>query len=65
MRRWANEDKKDAAQQRLDNNPKISVMRRQTVEHPFNTIKIQMGRDTLFNETQKRYVYRDEPAYAS
>ena len=40
MRRWANEDKKDAAQQRLDNNPKISVMRRQTVEHPFNTIKI-------------------------
>ena len=30
-------------QQRLDENPKISVLRRQTVEHPFGTIKMWMG----------------------
>ena len=43
MRRWAHEEEIDAMQQRLDDNPKISVLRRQTVEHPFGTIKMWMG----------------------
>jgi transposase len=43
MRRWVHEEEIDAMQQRLDDNPKISVLRRQTVEHPFGTIKMWMG----------------------
>jgi hypothetical protein len=43
MRRWVHEDEIDAMQQRLDDNPEISVVRRQTVEHPFGTIKMWMG----------------------
>jgi hypothetical protein len=47
MRRWVHENEIDAMQQRLDDNPEISVVRRQTVEHPFGTIKMWMGA-TLF-----------------
>ena len=43
MRRWIHEEEIDAMQQRLDDNPEISVLRRQTVEHPFGTIKMWMG----------------------
>jgi hypothetical protein len=43
MRRWVHEDEIDAMQQRLEDNPEISVVRRQTVEHPFGTIKMWMG----------------------
>jgi hypothetical protein len=30
-------------QKRLDNNPDIPVLRKQTVEHPFDTMKMWMG----------------------
>jgi hypothetical protein len=43
MRRWVHEHEIDAMQQRLDDNPEISVVRRQTVEHPLGTIKMWMG----------------------
>jgi hypothetical protein len=43
MKRWVHEDEIDAMQQRLDDNPDIPVLRKQTVEHPFGTIKMWMG----------------------
>ena len=43
MRRWVHEEEIDAMQQRLDDNPKISVLRRRTVENPFGTIRMWMG----------------------
>ena len=43
MRRWIHEPIIDAMQKRLDNNRDIPVLRKQTVEHPFGTIKMWMG----------------------
>lgn len=43
MRRWIHETDIDAMQERLDSNPDIPVLRKQTVEHPFGTIKMWMG----------------------
>jgi len=43
MKPWVHEDEIDAMQQRLDDNPDIPVLRKQTVEHPFGTIKMWMG----------------------
>lgn len=43
MKRWIYEDDIDVMQKRLDDNPNLSVMRKQTVEHPFGTIKMWMG----------------------
>jgi hypothetical protein len=33
----------EAVQQRLDENPKAMGVRRETVEHPFGTMKARMG----------------------
>jgi hypothetical protein len=41
--RWAHEDLLEAVQQRLDANPQAMRQRRETVEHPFATIKARMG----------------------
>jgi len=41
--RWAHEDVLDAVQRRLDENPQAMRQRRETVEHPFGTIKARMG----------------------
>jgi len=43
MKRWVHEQVIDAMQPRLDDNPDITVLRRQTVEHPFDTIKMWLG----------------------
>ena len=43
MRRWIHEPIIDAMQKRLDDNRDIPVLRKQTVEHPFGTIKMWMG----------------------
>ena len=43
MRRWIYEEEIDAMQHRLDNDSNIPVLRKQTVEHPFGTIKMWMG----------------------
>ncbi len=43
MKLWIYEDDIDVMQKRLDDNPNLSVMRKQTVEHPFGTIKMWMG----------------------
>jgi transposase len=41
--RWEHEDVLDAMQTRLDNAPDSMRIRRQTVEHPFGTLKAWMG----------------------
>lgn len=43
MRLWIHEPIIDAMQKRLDENRDIPVLRKQTVEHPFGTIKMCMG----------------------
>lgn len=43
IRRWEREDVLDRVQQRLEDNPDKMATRRQTVEHPFGTIKAWMG----------------------
>jgi transposase len=41
--RWEHEHVVEAVQQRLDKNPEAMRVRRQTVEHPFGTLKARMG----------------------
>lgn len=41
--RWEHEDVLEAMQRRLDGPPGMMRVRRQTVEHPFGTIKFWMG----------------------
>ena len=41
--RWEHEHLLEAGQQRLDENPQAMRQRRETVEHPFGTIKARMG----------------------
>ena len=41
--RWEHEHVLEAVQQRLDQNPQAMRVRRETVEHPFGTIKARMG----------------------
>ena len=41
--RWEHEEVLDAVQARLDRNPDAMRTRRETVEHPFGTIKMRMG----------------------
>ena len=41
--RWEHEDVLEAVQRRLDENPQAMRQRRETVEHPFGTIKSWMG----------------------
>lgn len=43
MKRWVHEEMIDAMQIRLGDNPDLPVLRKQTVEHPFGTIKMWMG----------------------
>jgi Transposase DDE domain len=41
--RWEHEHLLEAVQQRLDANPQAMRQRRETVEHPFATLKMRMG----------------------
>jgi hypothetical protein len=41
--RWEHEHVLEAVQRRLDENPQKMRQRRETVEHPFGTIKARMG----------------------
>lgn len=43
MRRWIHETDIEAMQARLDAAPDTPLIRKQTVEHPFGTIKMWMG----------------------
>ena len=41
--RWEHEDVLEIVQKRLDKNPQAMRQRRETVEHPFGTLKMRMG----------------------
>jgi hypothetical protein len=41
----------DAVQERLDANPEAMRMRRETVEHPFSTMKARMGATHFLTKT--------------
>ena len=43
IRRWVHEAEMEDMQTRLDASPQKAVVRKQTVEHPFGTIKMWMG----------------------
>jgi hypothetical protein len=52
--RWEHEHVLEAVEQRLDENPDAMRVRRQTVEHPFGTIKNWMGATHFQTRTLKR-----------
>lgn len=52
--RWEHEHILEAVQQRLDEHPEKMKQRRETVEHPFGTIKSWMGYTHFQTETLKR-----------
>ncbi len=54
VRRWEHEDIVDAMQRRLDRDPDKMRIRRQTVEHPFGTIKFWMGATHFLTKTLAR-----------
>ena len=52
--RWEHEAVTDAAEARLERAPEAMQVRRQTVEHPFGTLKAWMGRTPLLCKTLPR-----------
>lgn len=51
VKRWEHEAVLDAMQERLDNAPDTMLMRKQTVEHPFGTLKAWMGATHFLTKT--------------
>jgi len=49
--RWEREHLLEAMQQRLDANPEAMRQRRDTVEHPFGTMKARMGATHFLTKT--------------
>jgi transposase len=54
VKRWQHEGVLDKMQVRLDNMPEAMGIRRQTVEHPFGTIKVWMGATHFRTKTLER-----------
>ncbi len=54
VRRWEHEDVLDDVERRLDEHPEKMRQRRETVEHPFGTIKYWMGYTHFQMKTLKR-----------
>ena len=52
--RWEHEHVLEAVQRRLDENPEKMRLRRETVEHPFGTIKARMGATHFLMKTLPR-----------
>ena len=52
--RWEHENILDVMQNRLDHSPDIMRIRRQTVEHPYGTIKLWMGSAHFLTRTLDR-----------
>jgi hypothetical protein len=62
--RWEHEQVFEAVQKRLDANPQAMRQRRETVEHPFGTMKARMGATHFSNETPTEGSNRDGIACA-
>jgi hypothetical protein len=56
--RWEHEHVLEAVQKRLDQNPHAMRQRRETVEHPFGTIKARMGATHFLMKTRPRVASR-------
>jgi hypothetical protein len=54
LKRWQHEDVLDRMQARLDRMPDAMVVRRQTVEHPFGTLKSWMGSAHFLTRTLEK-----------
>ena len=54
IHRWEHEEVLDAMQDRLDRQPEIMRLRRQTAEHPFGTLKLWMGTNHFLTRTLQR-----------
>ena len=54
VRRWEHEAVLETMQRRLDHRPEMMGVRRQTVEHPFGTLKHWMGSAHFLTRTLKR-----------
>ena len=54
IKRWEHEAVLEAMQERLDRDPDKMRLRRETVEHPFGTIKSWMGSTHFQMKTLKR-----------
>lgn len=54
MKRWEHESVVDAMQVRLEDDPAMMRVRRQTVEHPFGTLKYWMGSTHFLTKTLPR-----------
>ena len=52
--RWEHEHVVDAVQTRLDKNPQAVRVRRETVEHPFPTLKMRMGATHFLCKTLRK-----------
>ena len=49
----------EAVQRRLDENPEAMRQRRETVEHPFGTMKARMGATHLLTKTLPKSCHRN------
>jgi len=54
VKRWQHEDVLDRMQTRLERMPEAMLIRRQTVEHPFGTIKAWMGSTHFLMKTLEK-----------
>ena len=54
IKRWKREDVMDKMQARLDRMPDAMAVRRQTVEHPFGTLKSWMGSTHFLTKTLEK-----------
>ena len=54
IKRWEHEYVVDAMQARLDRNPDAMRTRRETVEHPFGTLKMRMGATHFLMKTRPK-----------
>src|SRR5439155_24455735 len=61
IKRWVNEDVLDRMQARLDRMPEAMGVPRQTVEHPFGTLKAWMGATHFLDQDARQGPNRDEP----
>jgi transposase len=52
--RWEHENVLEAMQKQLNRTPRASRIRRQTVEHPFGTLKAWMGATHFLTKTLPR-----------
>jgi hypothetical protein len=51
IKRWEHEEVVEVVQERLDKNPNAMRTRRETVEHPFGTLKMRMGATHFLTKT--------------